>query len=191
MSGLRIFKHNAIRIKFERLNYCQILIENGKTEKEALYILSKRSRDNARTPMQWSAQKFAGFSEKEPWIPIAKNYKEINAKQECADKSSILYFYRQLIQIRKEKKVIAEGKIEFLYEKQEDVFAYKRYLEENPEKEIVVLNNLSEKEISLKANIPLENYKRLLGNYQDWDLKGSEIRLRPYETIILEKSNTV
>ena len=60
----------------ESLNYYKILIENGKNEEEALKILGERSRDNSRTPMQWSAEKFAGFSEVESWISSPENYKK-------------------------------------------------------------------------------------------------------------------
>lgn len=66
----------------ESLNYYQILLENGKSEEEALHILSERSRDNSRTPMQWSAEKNAGFSQAEPWIEVQKNYKTINTEVE-------------------------------------------------------------------------------------------------------------
>lgn len=78
----------------ESLNYYQILLENGKSEEEALHILSERSRDNSRTPMQWSAEKNAGFSQAEPWIEVQKNYKTINTEVEEKQSDSILNFYK-------------------------------------------------------------------------------------------------
>ena len=78
----------------ESLNYYQILLENGKSEEEALHILSERSRDNSRTPMQWSAEKNAGFSQAEPWIKVQKNYKTINTEVEEKQSDSILNFYK-------------------------------------------------------------------------------------------------
>lgn len=95
----------------ESLNYYQILLENGKSEEEALHILSERSRDNLRTPMQWSAEKNAGFSQAEPWIEVQKNYKTINTEVEEKQSDSILNFYKKLIQLRKELPVIANGTI--------------------------------------------------------------------------------
>lgn len=95
----------------ESLNYYQIHLENGKSEEEALHILSERSRDNLRTPMQWSAEKNAGFSQAEPWIEVQKNYKTINTEVEEKQSDSILNFYKKLIQLRKELPVIANGTI--------------------------------------------------------------------------------
>ena len=95
----------------ESFNYYQILLENGKSEEEALHILSERSRDNSRTPMQWSAEKNAGFSQAEPWIEVQKNYKTINTEVEEKQSDSILNFYKKLIQLRKELPVIANGTI--------------------------------------------------------------------------------
>ena len=95
----------------ESFNYYQILLENGKSEEEALHILSERSRDNARTPMQWSAEKNAGFSQAEPWIEVQKNYKTINTEVEEKQSDSILNFYKKLIQLRKKLPVIANGTI--------------------------------------------------------------------------------
>ena len=65
----------------ESLNYYEILLSEGKSKEEALEILAAKSRDNSRTPMQWSADVNAGFSEAEPWISVIDNYKEINAEK--------------------------------------------------------------------------------------------------------------
>ena len=100
----------------ESLNYYRILLEQGKTEQEALSILAARSRDNGRTPMQWSAGKYAGFSESEPWIPLAKNCAAIHAKAAQNDPDSILSFYKTLIRLRHEMPIISEGDIRFIEE---------------------------------------------------------------------------
>ena len=76
--------------------------ELGKTKEEALKILASKSRDNSRTPMQWSAEKNAGFSDADPWLGVPENYKEINAEKETKETDSIYSFYRRLIELRKE-----------------------------------------------------------------------------------------
>ena len=163
----------------ESLNYYQILLENGKSEEEALHILSERSRDNSRTPMQWSAEKNAGFSEAEPWIKIQKNYKTINTEAEEKETDSILNFYKKLIQLRKEMPVIANGTIQFLDEESEGVIGYVRELEGT---KLVVLCNLCEEENKAAWQSEWDSYELLLGNYSDGKVDGT---LRPYECKVL------
>ena len=163
----------------ESLNYYQILLENGKSEEEALHILSERSRDNSRTPMQWSAEKNAGFSQAEPWIEVQKNYKTINTEAEEKESDSILNFYKKLIQLRKELPVIANGSIQFLDEESEGVIGYVRELEGT---KLVVLCNLCEEENKAAWQSEWDSYELLLGNYSDGKVDGT---LRPYECKVL------
>lgn len=166
----------------ESLNYYDIMLKQGKTKKEALEILAARSRDNARTPMQWSDKDNAGFTEVEPWISLPDNYKTINAETEAEDESSILSFYKKVIRLRKEKAVIAEGNIEFLDKKNPDVLAYRRIL---GAEEIIVLCNLRGREAVFNGNVELATYEKMLGNYAKEGERPGE--LRPYETVIYEK----
>lgn len=170
----------------ESLNYYEILLSEGKTKKEALEILAAKSRDNSRTPMQWSADVNAGFSETEPWISVIDNYKDINAEKEMKEEDSVYSFYKKLVALRKEKKVISDGKIEFIERENADVLAYKRNYEEE---ELVVFNNLTGKKVVLKANSEWKTYHKLLGNYSRTHEAGdsSEIILEPYENLVLEK----
>ena len=93
----------------ESLNYYQILLNQGKSEKEALEILSARSRDNSRTPMQWNDEKYCGFSTAEPWLPVSDAFKKgITVSAQKDDEDSILAFYKKLISLRKEYPVIAK-----------------------------------------------------------------------------------
>ena len=163
----------------ESLNYYQILLENGKSEEEALHILSERSRDNSRTPMQWSAEKNAGFSQAEPWIKVQKNYKTINTEAEEKESDSILNFYKKLIQLRKELPVIANGSIQFLDEESEGMIGYVRELEGT---KLVVLCNLCEEENKAAWQSEWDSYELLLGNYSDGKVDGT---LRPYECKVL------
>ena len=122
----------------ESTNYYEILLRRGKSPKEALHILNERSRDNGRTPMQWSGETNAGFTHGTPWISIPENYHTINVAAEMKDEDSILYYYRKLIALRKAEPAVAEGNIEFLEETDPQILAYRRSL---GDEEIVVINN--------------------------------------------------
>lgn len=166
----------------ESINYYQIMMEKGKTQEEALAILRHRSRDNGRTPMQWNAEKNAGFSEHEPWIAISENYEYINVETEEKDSDSVLEFYKKLIALRKQYEAIQNGSIEFLYQEQEELFVYRRCFRQQ---ELLVINNLSEENIELSESISCEEYQRLLGNYPErQDLPKA---MRPFESLILCK----
>ncbi len=171
----------------ESLNYYDILLQEGKTEDEALAILSAKSRDNSRTPMQWSSEVNAGFSDIEPWIGIPDNYLKINVKEEIEDHTSILAYYRKLIQLRKEKKVIADGLIEFMLEEVPGIFGFKRFDEDS---ELIVLNNFTNSLVPLSIlELKEKNYSKLLGNYETTVWSDGKLSLRPYETVIFEKLN--
>ena len=160
----------------ESLNYYEILLSQGKSHEEALDILSARSRDNGRTPMQWTDGKNAGFSEVSPWIGLPENYNIINAESEAADKDSILSFYKALICLRKENPVIAEGEIKFLHQENPDVLAYKRT---RGDEELLVLCNFRDREVAVEE-LSQEGYHKVLGNYKDCARS-----LRPYEAVVL------
>ncbi|HIR77226.1 MAG TPA: alpha,alpha-phosphotrehalase [Candidatus Choladousia intestinipullorum] len=168
----------------ESRNYYRILLERGETKAEALRILSARSRDNSRTPMQWNSSRYAGFSEVEPWIDTADNYEKINAAEQINDPDSIFSFYRELIRLRREKEVISRGNIEFLETGTADVFAYKRT---HGNTELLALHNLTETEKEIQTEEELETFRKILGNYEESIINKTKIRLKPYETIALEK----
>lgn len=164
----------------ESLNYYRIMLQNGKTEAEALEILRQRSRDNGRTPMQWDSSANAGFSDGTPWIMPPENYSFINVESEEQDPDSILQYYKRLIRLRKEKTVIADGQIEFLCCDRTDVFAYRRF---TGEESLFVFNNLTEREISLN-DMDISGCQRVLGNYADAAYANGHLVLRPYEAIV-------
>lgn len=164
----------------ESLNYYKILMEQGLNSDEALTILDRRSRDNSRTPMQWSAKNNAGFSKVSPWINVADNYKSINVENEKDDKDSILSFYKKLITIRKENTVISAGNISFI-DTDENIIAYKRSL---GERKILVFCNMSNKDESL--DIDIGGFKKLIGNYSELNYIDKNLRLSPYEFVAVE-----
>lgn len=177
----------------ESLNYYNILLEQGKTSREAMEILQARSRDNGRTPVQWNAGENAGFTEGIPWISLASNYREINVAAQMKESDSIWVFYRKLIRLRKEKPVIAEGQIAFMEKENENVLAYRRIL---GEEELIVFNNLTGQTTEVCLEDSWKNYRILLTNYEgeesgtEQNLKNvSDDRwtLRPFETLVLEK----
>lgn len=165
----------------ESLNYYDIMRNNGKTDAEAIRILQERSRDNSRTPMQWNASSYAGFSDTEPWISIPENHIYINASAEISNKNSILNYYKKLIQLRKSEHAISEGTIEFLYHSREDLLVYQRIFENE---KLVIINNFIENETTLDASILKKGYKKLIGNYEGVIQNSKMITLRPYESMV-------
>lgn len=162
----------------ESLNYYKILKEKGYNEKEVFEILEERSRDNSRTPMQWDDSDYAGFSDVTPWIDVIDNYQSINVKNSMNDKDSILHYYKKLIELRKQYKIIQDGLFVPLLESDSEVFAYKRMYEDE---ELIVLNNFYDKEVPIDMN--LQEYVLLISNYKE---DKREI-LRPYETVAYYK----
>lgn len=168
----------------ESINYFNILKNNGIEEKEIYKILQSRSRDNSRTPMQWNDKENAGFSNAKPWIEVIDNYKEINAENNIKDENSIFNHYKKLIKLRKEYKVISEGKTIPILKDDQNVFAFTR--EYNNEK-ILVINNFYGNECTIDLNnidFDIKKSKCLLSNYDEAVLDNT-LKLRPYESIVL------
>lgn len=172
-------------VDVESRNYYEILLKEGKTEAEALEILAARSRDNSRTPMQWTDEKYCGFSEAKPWIPVSDNVEKINTEKQIQDETSILEFYKKLIRLRKENPVIAKGNIEFVEKENKDVLAYTRCL---GKKQLLVCCNFRGRESRMNLGQEWALGKKLLGNYEEsHDYKNKVLVLQPYEIIVLEK----
>ena len=143
-------------------------------------VISRYSRDNARTPMQWDDSPQAGFTSGTPWMPVNPNYREINARAALEDPDSVFYHYQKLIALRKQYPVIVSGEYKLLLPDSEEVFAYERIL--NGEKLLVVCSFSREE---TKVSLP-EEYAGgtcLISNYgaDDWSLDG---KLRPYEAFV-------
>ena len=168
----------------ESLNHFRILQEKGLSKENAYQILQIHSRDNSRTPMQWSDGINGGFTEGNPWIQVNENTRFINAETELQDPDSVFIFYKKLIRLRKEYDIIAYGDFEQKAEKHLSIFAYKRYYKG---KELLVINNFYGNQVRWDAGEDLELYECLLGNYEKQDINGTEVILKPYETMILYK----
>ncbi len=142
-----------------------------------------RSRDNARTPVQWDDSAQAGFTTGTPWIAVNPNYKEINAKAETADTASVFHYYKKLITLRKENPVIVYGKYELLLPDSEELFVYTRTLENE---KLLVVCNFSDKETAFTMPEEFVSASCLISNLPNAYDK-QEIALKPYEAFVLQK----
>jgi len=169
----------------ESRNYYEILLNEGKTKEEALEILAARSRDNSCTPMQWTDERYCGFSDTKPWIPVSDNFEKITVKKQKQDRDSILEFYKKLIMLRKEKEVIARGNIEFMEVENAGVLAYTRCLDKQ---KLLVCCNFRDVESQMEFTQEWKSGRKILGNYEENHKNNYKVlTLRPYEIIVLEK----
>lgn len=160
------------------------MVEQGVDPKEALEQLKMMSRDNVRTPMQWSSEQFAGFSDSKPWLSVNPTYTEINVQAAIADPASILYTYKQLIALRKEHPVMVYGDYCPVMEQYENVVAYTRAYE--GEKWFMIFNfQAAPQEIEYPEELKgLTERALLMCNYPDHKART----LRPYEARIYKIS---
>ena len=168
----------------ESLNHFRILQEKGLTEENAYQILQIHSRDNSRTPMQWTSGENGGFTTGEPWIQVNKNCSYINAEAELQDEDSIFHYYRKLIELRKKYDVIAYGDLKPLDEKNPSVFAYER---EYQGEKMLVICNFYGKNTTWDSETELGEYQCVLSNYEEHSIVDSRIDLKPYEAVVLYK----
>lgn len=166
----------------ETLNmYRELVEEKGANPQALLKVINAKSRDNARTPMQWTDEKNAGFTSGTPWIKINPNYKEINVQRTLADSNSIFYYYKRLIELRKKNTAILYGRYDLILEEDKSIYAFTRTLDHD--RFLVILNFSGEKRVfALPENISYSNAELLIANY-DVNPAGDIRRfdLHPYE----------
>jgi alpha-glucosidase len=177
-------------VKFESIDdYDDVATKNlyhlkradGVPHEEIMEIIWASSRDNSRTPMQWSSEVNAGFTSQTPWLMVNPNYKEVNVENQQNDEKSILHFYKKMIALKKGNEVFTYGTYDLLVENDPQIYAYTRTL--NGDK-IVVMANLSNQQASVKEKIGLskDNHELLLNNIDiSEDESLSELVLKPYE----------
>lgn len=168
----------------ESINYHKILMDSGLSDEEAMKIVMERSRDNGRTPMQWSDEINGGFSKGTPWIESIKNYKEINVKNQIDDEDSIFNYYRKLIALRKEHRVIALGKTIPLAENDKNVYMFKRVLENE---ELLVVTNFYNVECSIELDFEIKGYECILSNNGEKVTLEKNLKLQPYDALVFLK----
>ena len=165
------------------INEYQVALDAGLTPQEAVRAVSRYSRDNARTPMQWTDGENAGFTTGKPWLKVNPNYTSINAAAQQDDPDSVRSFYKQLIALRKNpeyKETVVYGALEPAWEDQHNLMAYYR----KGDKTLLVIGNYQKEEQAV--TLPSERKKVLLNNYPDLAQDNNTIRLRGYQVLILE-----
>jgi alpha-glucosidase len=161
-------------------NLYRLKREEGVPHQDIMEIIWASSRDNSRTPMQWSAGENSGFTTGTPWMKVNPNYKTINVEAQDKDENSILNFYKKMIQLKKREDVFTYGIYDLLLEKDKQIYAYTRTGENTS---MVVITNLSTKNAVCdlgKRNVSSENL--LLNNYEvENHGELSKLTLKPYE----------
>ncbi len=161
--------------------YREFVEERGIDRKIVMAMIHAKSRDNARTPMQWDDGENAGFSTSAPWIKVNPNYPAINVSQSLADPDSIFYYYQKLIRLRREYPVIVYGRYDLLCESHEQVYAFTRTWKH--ERLLVILNFSADTPVfALPSHIRFTSRELLIGNYPvDAGEDIQLLNLRPYE----------
>ena len=168
----------------ESINFFTELTEAGlMTPEYMMKCLMLRSRDNARTPMQWDDSAQAGFTDGESWIKVNPNYKEINAAQQLEDPNSIFHYYQKLIRLRKEKDIIVYGEFEPIYRDDEQIFAYIR---RQKQEKLLTVCNFSDKNAEMEIPEEFKGAECLITNLDRTVFEG-KIVLKPYEAFVLYK----
>lgn len=167
----------------ESVNAIKEWCDSGVVSKEDFWpCLLKKSRDNARTPVQWDDTENAGFTTGRPWIGVNPNYTEINAKAETADENSVFHYYKKLIALRKQNPIMVYGKYELLLEDSEELFVYTRTLEEE---KLLVVCSFSDKETVFEIPDEFVGKACLIANRENaYDKK--QVVLKPYEAFVLK-----
>ena len=140
MTNVKWFNIEAYQDIETRNMYAQAVVQQGRPHQEVIASIHAKGRDNARTPMQWSASKHAGFTEGTPWLALNDNFSQVNAAQARADADSVFHHYRQLNALRKAWPVLVEGDFELLLPKHTALFAFTRRLHDV---QLLILCNFS------------------------------------------------
>lgn len=161
-----------------------LAISAGLSDKEALAVCSKMSRDNARTPVQWSDSDNAGFTTGTPWLKVNSNYKDINVQNQENDPDSVLNYYRKLVATRKSpeyKEVFTYGVFEPAYEDTEYVMAYYRV---SDNQRILVAANFGKDAKTIELKFPVK--KVVLSNVGRKEINEFSLKLDSCEVIVIE-----
>ncbi len=172
----------------ETVNHFEEMKEKAGSKEEAMEIVRHRTRDNARTPMQWNSNYQAGFTTGTPWLKLNPNYEQINVETALEDPNSIFYYYQRLIELRKEYGIFIDGKYELIWEEDPEIYAYLR--RKGEEKLLIILNfDQGTPVFNLPQEIDCEEQELLISNYEVSSPEElASIKLRPYEARIYKLS---
>jgi len=172
----------------ESINHHHYASADGEDDASILEVLRQRSRDHARTPMQWNEHDHGGFTTGTPWLPVNPNHREINGEAQLADANSVFHHYRRLIALRHELDVVTDGDFTLLLPDDEQVWAFTRHLDDTT---LLVLANMS----SVEATVRLDDAEAwtqaelLLTNLPGRvPAVAAEHRLEPWEALVLLRS---
>lgn len=164
------------------LDEYEVCLREGFSEEEALRIVNRYSRDNARTPVQWDSSKNAGFTTGTPWLPLNPNYKKINVAEQEKDPESVLSYYKKLTALRKNpeyKETMVYGDfVPFMADEDRLMAFYRKW-----EKTLLILGNYRKEERELELPAPV---KKLVLSNAEPRITGRKITLSGYEATILE-----
>ncbi|ABR33622.1 alpha-glucosidase [Clostridium beijerinckii] len=184
--GMTNNKFNSIK-EFDdiaTIDQYNVAIEKGYSDEEALKIINIFSRDNARTPFQWSGSENAGFTTGRPWLKVNENYKVINANLQIEDEESVFNFYKKLINLRKSeefKDAIVYGEFVPTFEEYDNLFAFYR---QGESKKLMILANYQKEEQIIELD--KQYVKVLINNCEEIKKDKNKIILQGYQVLILE-----
>lgn len=158
----------------------------GLSNDEIMSYIHNKSRDNARTPMQWNSNLFAGFSCVDPWIELNPNYSKINVENDMNSDFSIHDYYKKLIKYRKGNEIVRDGDFKEIGLEDSDIFSYTRTYKG---KTLLVLGSFSDKKVCYNVPDNLQKFKRelVISNYDgniEQNKDASTLYLRPYEALV-------
>ncbi|WP_121823527.1 glycoside hydrolase family 13 protein [Halostella salina] len=171
----------------ESTNFAEHAVERGEFDEadEVLPLLNDRSRDHARTPVQWTDGERAGFTDGEPWIQVNDNHESVNVAAAREDPDSVWHHYRDLIDLRTERDVVVYGDYDLLLPDHEEVYAFTRTL--GDERLLTVCNFFDgEPTFELPDEVEYDDADLLLANYDDAGDDPAAFTLRPYEARVYD-----
>lgn len=168
----------------ESINAYNELTSNKIINKDDMMeFLRYKSRDNARTPMQWDNTPNAGFTEGKPWICVNPNYTKINAQEQIKREDSVFNYYKQLIKLRKQNPIIVYGTYDLFLADDPNLYIYTRTYEND---KLLIVCNFTDKEVSFDLPNEFKNSSVLISNYKHSNIFENSI-LKPYEAVVLKK----
>lgn len=161
--------------------------EQGVPHEEIMEILWNTSRDNSRTPMQWSDEPNAGFTTGDPWLQVNPNYQTINVADQENNPASILNHYKNLIRLKKDHDLFTYGTYELIMEDDPHIYAYTRTLHD---KTAIVFANLTGSVARVQSSFSLDSSALVLSNMEvPKHIQAKEFPLKPFEARVYIVSN--
>ncbi|PZD96999.1 glucohydrolase [Paenibacillus sambharensis] len=187
LQGIEDFKEQQALAYFRTM-----VLDKGHDEDQIMQRIRRKSRDNARTPLQWENSREAGFTDGIPWMPVNPNYKEIHAAGQLQDNRSVLNYYKRMIALRRANRALVYGCYTPLLEEHEQLLIYKREYEDE---QWLIIMNFSEVEVELELSPELIAYWKngdrelLIHNYEEERMMTDETiqggcQLKPYEAMV-------